>query len=116
MPVPPALPAAGRSGRRRCQSRTVPRHAGARASRAGRGRRGHEPGRLPPRGTPSVPGHRAGTAVFPGSPLMLDVLITGGTVYDGTGGAPVRADVGIVGDRVARIGRPGADGLSEAAL
>ncbi|MBO0814192.1 MAG: D-aminoacylase [Actinobacteria bacterium] len=47
---------------------------------------------------------------------MLDVLITGGEVYDGTGGPPVRADVGIAGDRVARIGRPGADGLAEAAF
>jgi N-acyl-D-amino-acid deacylase len=30
----------------------------------------------------------------------LDILITGGEVYDGTGGPPVRADVGIAGDRV----------------
>ncbi len=36
---------------------------------------------------------------------MLDVLITGGEVYDGTGADPVRADVGIVGDRVAAIGQ-----------
>jgi len=47
---------------------------------------------------------------------MLDVLITGGEVYDGTGGPPVRADVGIAGGRVARIGAPGADGLSQAAV
>jgi N-acyl-D-amino-acid deacylase len=33
-----------------------------------------------------------------------DVLITGGTVYDGTGTAGRRADVGITGDRVAAIG------------
>jgi N-acyl-D-amino-acid deacylase len=45
---------------------------------------------------------------------MLDVLITGGDVYDGTGADPVRSDVGISGDRVARVspaapgsGRPG---------
>lgn len=38
---------------------------------------------------------------------MLDVLITGGDVYDGTGAAPVRADVGIAGDRVVRTGPPG---------
>lgn len=41
---------------------------------------------------------------------MLDILITGGEVYDGTGGPPVRADVGIAADRVARIGPSGADG------
>src|SRR5262249_18899812 len=34
----------------------------------------------------------------------FDVVIKGGTVYDGTGNAPVRADVGIRGDRVAAIG------------
>ncbi|HEY2507021.1 MAG TPA: D-aminoacylase [Streptosporangiaceae bacterium] len=34
---------------------------------------------------------------------MLDVLITGGDVYDGSGGPPMRADVGIAGDRVAWI-------------
>ena len=34
----------------------------------------------------------------------FDVVIEGGTVYDGTGGKPVRADVGIKGDRVAAIG------------
>ena len=33
----------------------------------------------------------------------FDVLIAGGTIYDGTGGAPVRGDVGIVGDRIAAI-------------
>jgi N-acyl-D-amino-acid deacylase len=35
---------------------------------------------------------------------VFDVLIAGGEVYDGTGGGPVRADVGIAGDRVAAIG------------
>src|SRR6266581_5531729 len=34
----------------------------------------------------------------------FDVIIRGGTVYDGTGGAPRRADVGIKGDRIAAIG------------
>ena len=34
----------------------------------------------------------------------FDVVIKGGMVYDGTGAAPVRADVGIQGDRVAAIG------------
>jgi len=34
----------------------------------------------------------------------IDVIIKGGTVYDGTGRAPVKADVGIRGDRIAAIG------------
>ncbi|MBC7909809.1 MAG: amidohydrolase family protein, partial [Pyrinomonadaceae bacterium] len=49
-------------------------------------------------------------AVFTAAPLAqtkpaeFDVIIRGGTVYDGTGGAPVKADVGIKGDRIAAIG------------
>jgi N-acyl-D-amino-acid deacylase len=35
---------------------------------------------------------------------MFDVLIAGGDVYDGTGGEPVRAGVGVLGDRVAVVG------------
>ncbi|HJZ92101.1 MAG TPA: serine hydrolase [Gemmataceae bacterium] len=35
---------------------------------------------------------------------QFDVLIRGGTVYDGTGAAPRKADVGIRGDKVAAIG------------
>jgi N-acyl-D-amino-acid deacylase len=38
------------------------------------------------------------------NPTDFDVIIRGGTVYDGTGGAPVKADVGIKGDRIAAIG------------
>jgi N-acyl-D-amino-acid deacylase len=34
----------------------------------------------------------------------FDVLIRGGTVYDGTGGPPRRADVGLRGDRIAAVG------------
>ena len=34
----------------------------------------------------------------------LDVLIRGGSVYDGTGGAPRIADVGIRGDRIVFVG------------
>ncbi|HJQ22975.1 MAG TPA: D-aminoacylase [Blastocatellia bacterium] len=34
----------------------------------------------------------------------FDVIIRGGTVYDGTGGPPRRADVGIRGDRIAAVG------------
>ncbi len=33
-----------------------------------------------------------------------DVVIKGGMVYDGSGGKPFRADIGIVGDKVVRIG------------
>lgn len=34
----------------------------------------------------------------------FDVIIKGGTVYDGSGRAPRRADVGIKGDRIAAVG------------
>lgn len=34
----------------------------------------------------------------------FDVVIRGGMVYDGSGGKPVKADVGIKGDKVVRIG------------
>ena len=34
-----------------------------------------------------------------------DILISGGTVIDGTGAARYRADVAITGDRIARISR-----------
>src|SRR5215510_9070678 len=37
-------------------------------------------------------------------PAAYDVIIRGGTVYDGTGGAPKRADVGIKGDHIAAVG------------
>lgn len=36
---------------------------------------------------------------------MLDLLIKGGSVIDGTGKAAVQADVGIVGDQIAEVGR-----------
>jgi N-acyl-D-amino-acid deacylase len=45
---------------------------------------------------------------------MLDVLITGGDVYDGSGAGPVRADVGISGDQVVSVG-PGPEEPSQAA-
>lgn len=35
---------------------------------------------------------------------MLDVILEGGQVHDGTGGEPFVADVGIIGDRIACIG------------
>ena len=37
-------------------------------------------------------------------PSHFDVLIKGGTVYDGSGGSPKKADVGIQGDRIVAIG------------
>src|SRR5262249_15120195 len=37
-----------------------------------------------------------------------DVLIRGGTVYDGSGGPPRRADVAVAGDRIAAVGDLGA--------
>jgi N-acyl-D-amino-acid deacylase len=36
---------------------------------------------------------------------QFDVLIRGGTIYDGTGEPPIVADVGIVGDKIAAIGK-----------
>lgn len=40
----------------------------------------------------------------PAQSASFDVIIRGGTVYDGTGGAPVRSDVGIRGDHIAAVG------------
>ena len=39
---------------------------------------------------------------------QYDVIIRGGTVYDGSGGPPVVADVALKGDRIERIGQLGA--------
>ena len=39
-----------------------------------------------------------------GAEQRFDVLIRGGNVFDGMGAAPIRADVGIIGDRIAAIG------------
>ena len=38
------------------------------------------------------------------APERFDVLLRGGMVYDGKGTAPVRADVGLRGDRIATVG------------
>jgi N-acyl-D-amino-acid deacylase len=37
--------------------------------------------------------------------MSFDTVIRNGIVVDGTGLAPFRVDVGIVGERIARIGR-----------
>lgn len=37
-------------------------------------------------------------------PPTFSVILRGGTVYDGSGGAPFVADVGLLGDRIAAIG------------
>ncbi|MEA3014641.1 MAG: N-acyl-D-amino-acid deacylase [Sphingomonadales bacterium] len=44
---------------------------------------------------------------------VYDVVIRGGTVYDGSGGAPFRGDVAIDGDRIVAIGRVGGAGRRE---
>src|SRR5438309_1059138 len=46
-------------------------------------------------------------AVPDGRPIVLsfDVLITGGQVVDGSGNPWFHADVGLVGDRIAAVGR-----------
>ena len=46
----------------------------------------------------------AGCARPPAAPPTFDVIIRGGTVYDGTGQAGRRVDVGIKGDRIERLG------------
>lgn len=38
---------------------------------------------------------------------MLDVLLRGGTVVDGSGASPVEADIGIRGGRIVSVGSPG---------
>jgi N-acyl-D-amino-acid deacylase len=37
-------------------------------------------------------------------PPLFDVVVRGGTIYDGSGGQPFRADVGIKGERVIAVG------------
>lgn len=44
------------------------------------------------------------TTLHGSAQTRFDLLIRGGLVVDGTGGAPVRADVGVVGDRIRAVG------------
>ena len=45
-------------------------------------------------------------AAFPGKPAMTyDLLITNGTIVDGTGGARFHADVAVEGGRIAALGK-----------
>jgi N-acyl-D-amino-acid deacylase len=46
-------------------------------------------------------------------PPAYDVVIRGGTIYDGSGGAPFAGDVAVKGDRVAAIGKVVGRGLRE---
>ncbi len=43
----------------------------------------------------------------------FDVVIRGGNVVDGTGSAPTEADVGIIGNRIAAVGRIAGSGAEE---
>ena len=55
-------------------------------------------------GACSEPQNAAETTAASASDAGHDVIIRGGTVYDGSGGAPFVADVAIDGDRIAAIG------------
>ena len=46
----------------------------------------------------------AGALRLSGAEARHDLIIGGGLVYDGSGGAPVRADVAITGARIVRLG------------
>lgn len=55
----------------------------------------------------------AGCGIAPQPVERFDLIVRGGTVYDGSGGAPFHADVGIRGDTIAAIGTlSGADAAS----
>ena len=48
-------------------------------------------------------------ACNPADRPAYDLVITGGTIYDGNGGQPYRSDIAIVGDRIVAIGDLAAD-------
>ena len=61
----------------------------------------------------------AGLGARPATPFVAatgprnDLVVRGGTIYDGTGGPPRSGDIAIVGDRIAQIGRGLAAGATE---
>jgi len=50
-------------------------------------------------------------SVFYGNTQRYDCVIKSGTIYDGSGGDPVTADIGIVGDRIVAIGELSSNAL-----
>jgi N-acyl-D-amino-acid deacylase len=55
----------------------------------------------------------AGCASTQAPPPRYDVVIRGGTVYDGTGAAPIAGDVAIKGDRIVAVGKVDGAGKTE---
>ncbi len=45
--------------------------------------------------------------------MAYDILLRGGTIYDGTGGPPLAADVAVADGRIVEIGRPAGDAAVE---
>ncbi|MEO7240027.1 MAG: D-aminoacylase [Sphingomicrobium sp.] len=43
-------------------------------------------------------------AALPAPPPAFDLLVSGGTIYDGSGGSPFVGDVGVSGDRIVYVG------------
>ena len=58
-------------------------------------------------------GPRPATPVVAATTRRNDLVVRGGTIYDGTGGPPRDGDIAIVGDRITRIGRGLAAGATE---
>jgi N-acyl-D-amino-acid deacylase len=50
-------------------------------------------------------GQRRGKKIPISKELKLDLLIKGGTVVDGSGSAPMKTDIGILGDRIVFVGQ-----------
>ncbi|MDM7956512.1 amidohydrolase family protein [Blastomonas sp.] len=63
--------------------------------------------------TAALPLALAGCASTQVPPARYDVVIRGGTLYDGTGAAPVMGDVAINGDRIVAVGTVEGAGRSE---